>query len=257
MTNETKILAVADFKANPEGAGSFSGYGAVFNNVDSYGDVILPGAFKKTIKTFLKSGFNVVGHEWSDLPIAFPTEAHEDAKGLMLTAAFHSTNAAQAARTVMFERAAAGLDVGLSIGYRTVNSEMVSKDDKRILALGIDPNTPTMWGDQYRLLKQVDLFEVSYVTAPANTSATATAVKGVDEFGALIAFMDEFKAGRVMSGKNQEQMHALMGTLGDLHTATCDMGDDCPSGPPKKKDAPLAVRALAAVTRARFIGAIN
>ena len=33
----------------------FSGYGAVFNNVDSYGDLIVPGAFTKFLAD-VKSG---------------------------------------------------------------------------------------------------------------------------------------------------------------------------------------------------------
>lgn len=36
------------------------------------------------------------------------------------------------------------------------------------------------------------------------------------------------KAGRVMSAKNQQQMHEVMQQASALHDATCDMGDDCP-----------------------------
>lgn len=38
----------------------------------------------------------------------------------------------------------------------------------------------------------------------------------------------ENKAGRVMSARNQEQMHAALRSLTALHGATCDMGSDCP-----------------------------
>ena len=43
--------------APPETEGmTFEGYGAVFGNVDSYGDVIQPGAFADTLAAAHKSG---------------------------------------------------------------------------------------------------------------------------------------------------------------------------------------------------------
>ncbi len=40
---------ICEFKSATGSDGFISGYGAAFGNVDSYGDVIAPGAFRKTI----------------------------------------------------------------------------------------------------------------------------------------------------------------------------------------------------------------
>jgi HK97 family phage prohead protease len=47
---EAKLAGDTDAEAM-----TFSGYGAVFGNVDSYGDVILKGAFKETIREAKRS----------------------------------------------------------------------------------------------------------------------------------------------------------------------------------------------------------
>jgi hypothetical protein len=46
-----RIICPFEVKLNQRGddEGIFSGYGSTFGNVDSYGDTIAPGAFKKTI----------------------------------------------------------------------------------------------------------------------------------------------------------------------------------------------------------------
>jgi len=50
---ELKFDAPADGVA--QSARTFSGYGAAFNNVDAYGDVIMPGAFSEFLSD-AKSG---------------------------------------------------------------------------------------------------------------------------------------------------------------------------------------------------------
>jgi hypothetical protein len=43
------IFAPFEVKATGDDDGTFSGYGSTFGNVDSYGDTVAPGAFRKTI----------------------------------------------------------------------------------------------------------------------------------------------------------------------------------------------------------------
>src|SRR5690606_21577011 len=43
-------LEAVEFKLDEARKGFFSGYASVFGGVDSYGDTILPGAYKKTLK---------------------------------------------------------------------------------------------------------------------------------------------------------------------------------------------------------------
>jgi HK97 family phage prohead protease len=149
LNGEFKIL---DDPAN----GSFSGYASVFNNTDRQGEIVLKGAFADTLPAFLKDGFGALNHEWSSLPVATISEAREDDRGLWIKGEFHSTPDAQTARTVVRERLERGKSVGLSIGYNVKEDEF-TKDA--------------------RLLKRLDLYEVSLVSVPANQEAQVVGIK--------------------------------------------------------------------------------
>jgi HK97 family phage prohead protease len=148
----------ADFKIFDDGpSGSFSGYASVFGNRDRQGEIVLKGAFADTLPSFLKDGFGALNHEWNSLPLATISEAREDERGLYVEGQFHSTPNAQAARKIMQERRERGKSVGLSIGYKVRDDEQ-TKDA--------------------RLLKKLDLYEISFVSVPANAEAQVTAIKG-------------------------------------------------------------------------------
>ncbi len=152
---ERKALSLAEFKIDA-GSGEFSGYGSVFGNVDGGGDIVSPGAFSKAIPAFLKDGFISWSHDWS-MPVAMPTDAREDDRGLFIAGRFHSTPDGQQARTIAAERATSGLSMGLSIGYGVEEEE---------------------WGPKGRLLKVINpLYEVGLVMVPMNREANLVAVK--------------------------------------------------------------------------------
>lgn len=106
---------------------------------------------------FLKDGFGALNHEWGSLPIATISTAREDDRGLYVEGQFHSTPDAQAARTVVRERLERGKSVGMSIGYKVADDE---------------------FKDGARHLKEVDLYEVSLVSVPANPEAQLVDIKG-------------------------------------------------------------------------------
>jgi uncharacterized protein len=153
LNGEFKIL---DDPAN----GSFSGYASVFGNTDRQNEVVVKGAFATTLPGFLKDGFGALNHEWAALPIATISEAREDERGLWVKGEFHSTSDAQAARTIVRERLERGKSVGLSIGYKV-------KDDE--------------FKDGARFLKDVDLYEISLVSVPANAEAQVVGIKSEKE----------------------------------------------------------------------------
>lgn len=155
--HETKALPIADLKFDDAGSGAFAGYASTFGNTDAYGDIVEKGAYKATLASFLSDGFIAWSHDYNALPIAIPTDAREDKRGLLIEARFHSDEFAQRARRVAAERAAAGKSVGLSIGFTA--AEFEHDDEGR------------------RHLKQIDLYETSLVMLPANREATLTAVK--------------------------------------------------------------------------------
>jgi len=82
MLQKTLSLSNCQIKADG-GKGMFSGYASVFNQIDSYGDTILPGAYKDTLevngmpKMFLQ-------HESWELPIGKWMKAEEDNHGLFV-----------------------------------------------------------------------------------------------------------------------------------------------------------------------------
>jgi HK97 family phage prohead protease len=162
------IICPFEVKSQPgDDEGIVRGYGSVFNNVDSSGDIVAKGAFKKTLEE-TKSGAKgwppfllQHGDSTSDgrTPIGIWISMDEDERGLKLVGklALKNTRGAEAyALLKMKPRPALN---GLSIGYRCTESEIHKSGPAR------------------RTLRAVDLVEVSLVTFPANRLATVTGIK--------------------------------------------------------------------------------
>lgn len=145
-------------------AGSFTGYGAVFGNVDSDGDRIIPGAFKKSLDRHQANGTQpaLLLHHDSKRPCGFYDRLVEDVHGLfvkgqLLIGTQDGSDAYQFLK--------AGAITGLSIGYQGVDG-----------GSEYDPKT------NVTTLKELDLWEVSLVTFPANDQARVTGVKTARDF---------------------------------------------------------------------------
>jgi uncharacterized protein len=147
--------------------GYITGYGSIFGNVDSYGDIVAKGAFKKTIED-AKSGAKSWpafllqhGDETSDgkMPVGIWTSMEEDNNGLKLVGKLANTKRGRDAYALLKMTPRPALD-GLSIGYRCTDYEMHKA------------GSPAR-----RTIKSVDLVEVSLVTFPTNTRARITGVK--------------------------------------------------------------------------------
>ena len=142
--------------------GTFIGYGSIFGNLDSYGEVVEPGAFAKSLSRHVreKSSPIMLWQHNPEEPIGVWENLEEDAKGLKGTGRL----VLEAARgREAYALLKAGAIRGLSIGYREVKVEP-------------DGNA--------RRLKELDLLEISVVTFPANRRASVTDVKSehMDEF---------------------------------------------------------------------------
>jgi HK97 family phage prohead protease len=151
MSLNTKF-ADFDFKRVSE-TGEFEGYASVFNVEDAGGDVVVPGAFKKTLKAS-RSVKMLLQHDPRDV-IGIWDELKEDGKGLFAKGRLLSSSVQKAAETHALMKAGA-LD-GLSIGYRVLDWEATKN-----------------YG---RYLKEVELWEISVVTFPMNDPARVSAVK--------------------------------------------------------------------------------
>lgn len=178
MAIERASFGLREIKlAPPETEGmTFEGYGAVFGNVDSYGDVIQPGAFADTLAAAQKTGtwpamllqHGGWGMGAEDMtPIGIWTGLSEDGIGLKVQGKFADTVRGREAYALLKMDPRPAID-GLSIGYIPKEWTQRSK-----------PEEPR------RTLKKVDLLEVSLVTFPANGKARVSAVKSLEEIASL------------------------------------------------------------------------
>ena len=142
--------------------GTFEGYGSIFNNVDSYGEKVAPGAFGESLARHQREGTKplMLWQHNSDEPIGVWENLAEDGKGLKGTGKFELETARGREAHALLK---AGAIRGLSIGYRELEAEP-------------DGNN--------RILKKLDLMEISVVSFPANRRANVTAVKSerMEEF---------------------------------------------------------------------------
>lgn len=166
---ERAMIALGEVKlAGNADTMTFDGYGAVFGNLDSYGDVIQPGAFAETLAASRRTGrwpamlaqHGGMGLSAGDMmPIGVWTDMAEDGKGLWVQGKLAETERGKEAYALMKMEPRPALD-GLSIGY-------VAKK----WTAGAKPNEPR------RKLEAIELMEISLVTMPANPKARVSGVK--------------------------------------------------------------------------------
>ena len=143
-----------------EEQGVFSGYGSVFGNKDLGNDIVVEGAFAKSIGRKGAKAVKLLYQHKQDEPIGVFDEIIEDKRGLRVKGRL--AMGTQRGREV-YELMKMGALDGLSIGYK-VDPKSIEYDDK----------------GKRRYLKSVDLMEISAVTFPMNPRARVQAVKGTD-----------------------------------------------------------------------------
>jgi len=160
VMREHLIAPVLEWKAAGS-SGELEGYVSVFGNVDQGGDVVLPGAFKKTLADWRGSKQPlplIADHDLStEGVIGSVRDAKEDPVGLWVRAGFSSTAKAQDIRTKMIE----GHLKGMSFTYEAVRHYMGQ-----------------MAGKSARFLQELRLFEATVTPFPMNGLALASAKAG-------------------------------------------------------------------------------
>jgi HK97 family phage prohead protease len=139
--------------------GVFEGYGSVFGgDPDSYGEIVAKGAFLESLAKLKALGRTVpvLWQHRSSEPIGIYEEIREDEHGLFVRGRLLIKDVARAAEA--FALMKAGAVTGLSIGYWVVDATYDAKTE-------------------IRLLKKLDLVEVSLVTFPAKDDARVESVK--------------------------------------------------------------------------------
>lgn len=155
------------FKADAIGDdGTFTGYGSVFGNVDSYGEIVAPGAFADSIKMIKASGdpLPMLWQHLSDQPIGGYDLLEEDDRGLKVSGWLMKDDIPLAAQAYALMKRR--VIKGLSIGYYVRDSSY-------------DETTGVV------TLKTLDLIEISPVTFPANDQAQVEAVKSALAHGSM------------------------------------------------------------------------
>lgn len=181
---ETKSVEIASdyafteakFAAGPA-EGVFSGYGAMFGNIDSHGDVIEPGAFADSLGERKASGRNVPMHLMhrvfggDGLPVGVWTAVEEDAKGLRVEGKISGMNTDRGRH--LFELVKDGGLAGLSIGFKVRQGGAVYG---------------TKAGQPKRTLRKLDLKEISLVDDPSNALTRVNEIKAVLAEGGAAPF---------------------------------------------------------------------
>jgi HK97 family phage prohead protease len=135
--------------------GNVEGYASLFGEIDQARDMVMPGAFTKTLaQRGLRKIPMLFQHDPAE-PVGIWLDLHEDFRGLWARGRLIPDVAR--GRELLALVSEGAID-GLSIGYRTVRGQ-------------IDPRT------RVRKLYQVDLWEVSIVTFPLLAGARVRAVK--------------------------------------------------------------------------------
>lgn len=148
---ETKAVAL-EVKADSEGR--IEGYASRFGEMDRGGDVVVKGAYAESLAGRMPK--MLWQHEPSQ-PIGIWEQASEDETGLYIRGRILDTVEKGREARALIE---AGAIDGMSIGYRTIDADRGA--------------------DGARILKRLELWEVSLVTFPMLASARVDAIKAAE-----------------------------------------------------------------------------
>lgn len=144
------------------GSGTIEGYASTWvKKPDSYGDVVLKGAFAKSLAEDWNGGKGIPllwAHQMDNLKSFIGTAtADEDDYGLHFVATFDDTEEAQRVRSLYKD----GRLKKFSFAFDVMENGLVTLED----------------GTKANELREVKLFEISAVTVPANDTAEVVDVK--------------------------------------------------------------------------------
>ena len=170
--------------------GLFSGYASVFEEIDSYRDIVKRGAFEKTLAESESKGraVPILWQHDAAKPIGVYTELKEDEHGLYVEGQLNmDVQQARAALSLLRQKALSGI----SIGYNSVRYDTDVKS-------GV------------RRLYELKLYEASLVTFPACDGARVTDVKTILADGQLPS-LPEFEDFLCEAGFSRSQAKAIAG----------------------------------------------
>jgi uncharacterized protein len=149
-----------EIKSDQEGVKKITGYASVFGNVDSHGDIILPGAFVKSIHDMKNRKIRLFSSHDMDARemLGTVTMLVEDDTGLYFEA---EVSSAPSAQDIAIKAKEGHLDE-VSIGFFLKDHDFMQ--DERT-------------GERIRLIKSLELVEISLVSRASNPQAKVVMVK--------------------------------------------------------------------------------
>ncbi|MFJ3030954.1 HK97 family phage prohead protease [Rothia terrae] len=212
MKTKSVLFDIKEFDGSA-GAGTFTGYASVFNNVDSYGDKVIPGAFTKSLASYGEAGANIPcywSHQMSDpmMCIGWTKSAVEDEHGLLVEVQLDldNPNAAQAHKLIK-----AGVVNQMSFAYEVLDFAEARSEDEG-------------W---YCELRELKIFEVSLVQVGANQSTELLDVKHN---------LVDVKAGRKISSSNEEKLTQAISLINEVLESTDEAADSSDEEPTDVND---------------------
>lgn len=150
------------FEMKADEVGGISGFFSTYDKTpDSYGDIIEPGAFTKTLEKRKESGhpFPLCFNHDFDKVIGAVDSVEDTEKGPYIEAHFLDTQQAQDVRKML----QSGAIYQFSFAYDVLGARQPNEDEKKAGVTNV--------------LTEVEVYEVSVVTVPANQNAVATEIK--------------------------------------------------------------------------------
>ena len=199
MHHIDKPFEIKDVSKN----GTFAGYGSVYGNLDQGDDIVAPGAFADSLKSFAEKGrlpALLWQHKQSE-PIGVFTAMREDSHGLYVEGklALKTQRGAEAYELMQMKAVS-----GMSIGFKTEEDQYDSKTGIRTIQKG-------------------DLWEVSLVTFPMNDAARVMSVKNIDE---ITDFKRAERLLRDAGGFSRSEAVALVSRIKSLALSESAAADD-------------------------------
>ena len=196
LTHQTLSLSECDIKFAAS-EGTFSGYGSVFGNVDSYDDVIMAGAYSEVLKKDQAVPV-YVNHGWLDgkLPVGSWSGLKEDDRGLFGDAS-------------LVMKMPSAIDA-----YWGIKSGLVSGLSVAIVP---DPEYTEYRADGIRIIHKIKMLkEISIVNEPANAEARVFSVKAAEEIGRIETVRDFERLLRDVGAFNKATAKQLVAKAKDI-----------------------------------------
>lgn len=205
-------------------AGQFEALVSVFGNKDSYGDVVVKGAFAETLAEWAKSGNPIpvyYSHRMDDpdFNVGHVLEAKETDDGLWVKAQLDIEDPLPGSKAPQVYRLMKGGRLTqFSFAYDVLDAAMAKSDD-----LG-----------EYFELRKLKLHEVGPTPIGANQETELLTVKAAAHTAQHLAA--GVKAGRTLSSKNESELRKAHEAIGTVLATLGDQEQASGTGPAKDEE---------------------